>query len=186
MGRALPVSTPWTVCGGCRTGRHERTLPRGDLGQKGIAGPQPGRDRLDSGSPGQLPDLRDLIVWDESHHGAVRACPRGTTGAMQVCLVLHGRIGVNDQRDPVDVDAACRDVGRHQRADRTAGERIQIAGTRVLRKVAVQLNRRDASLDKAAGQRSGPTLGPGEDQRSARGSGEIDKHRQAVGVADMK
>ena len=101
-------------------------------------------------------------------------------GAVQVGLVLDRRVGVDDERDVVDVDAAGRDVGGDQRAGRAGVEGVQVAGAGVLAEVAVQLDRRDAARVELAGQRLGAVLGAGEDERAAGRAGQVDQHREPV------
>ena len=62
----------------------------------------------------------------------VGAGPGGAAGAVQVGLVLDRRVGVDDERDVVDVDAACGDVGGDQRGRAALGEGVQVAGAGVL------------------------------------------------------
>ena len=71
---------------------------------------------------------------------AVGAGSRRTAGAVQVGLVLDRRVGVDDQRHVVDVDAAGGDVGGDEGARLAGVERVQVAGAGVLGEVAVQLD----------------------------------------------
>ena len=52
---------------------------------------------------------------------------------MQVRLVLGRRVGVNDQVDPVHVDAAGGDVRRDDDPDRAGRERGEVPFPRALR-----------------------------------------------------
>ena len=64
----------------------------------------------------------------------------GTPGAVQVRLVLGGRVDVDDQLHVVDVHAAGGDIGGHQHAGLAGGEGGQVAVAGRLRQVAVQVN----------------------------------------------
>ena len=84
----------------------------------------------------------------------VGAGARGAAGAVQVGLVLDRRVGVDDQADVVDVDAAGGDVRGDQRLRGAAGEGRHVAVTGVLRQVAVQLDRRHAEGVELLGRAS--------------------------------
>ena len=64
----------------------------------------------------------------------------GAPGAVQVGLVLGGRVDVDDQLHVVDVHTACGDVGGHQHPSFARGERREVAVAGGLREVAVQVN----------------------------------------------
>src|SRR5699024_6983341 len=104
----------------------------------------------------------------------------------QVGLVLGGRVGVHDEADVVDVDAAGGDVGGDEGLDAAGVERVHVAGAGVLRQVAVQVDRRDAHADELLGQLLRAVLGAGEDDRVARGGGELGQHLGARVVVDAQ
>ena len=122
----------------------------------------------------------DLLVGHQGDDGALVAGARRTARAVQVGLVLDRRVGVDDERHVVDVDAARGDVGRDQRGGGAGVERLHVAGARVLRQVAVQLDAGHAALVELAGERLGAVLGAREDDRAARGAGEVDQDRDAL------
>ena len=124
-------------------------------------------------------DVADLLVGHQRDDGARGAGARRTAGAVQVGLVLDRRVGVDDQRDVVDVDAAGRDVGGDQGRGLAGVERVQVAGAGVLAEVAVQLDGRARRCVELAGQRLGAVLGAGEDDGAAGRAGQVDQDRRA-------
>jgi hypothetical protein len=151
-----------------------------------VAGPEPGGGGRDARASGQVAHVTDLVIGHQRDHRAGRAGPRGTTRAVQICLVLDWRVGVDDQVDVVDMDTAGRDVRGHHGLHAAVGEGEQVAATRRLGQVAVQFHRRYTSRDELAGQCLGAVLGTGEHQRAAGCRGEIDEHRHAVVVAYLQ
>ena len=79
--------------------------------------------------------------------------------------MLGGRIAVHHQLHVVDVHAAGGDVGNHQHPRRPGGERRQVAVTRRLGQVAVQVDRGDTRLGQLAGELAGLVLGAQEQDR---------------------
>src|SRR5699024_1229787 len=84
--------------------------------------------------------------------GAGLPCTGGAPGAVQVGLVLDRRIGMDHQRDLVDVDATGGDVGAHQGRVAPGAEGLEVAGAGTLREVAVQVHGRHAAGGELAGQ----------------------------------
>ena len=124
-----------------------------------------GWDRL----PDQLldrPQIGHLIGADQRDRGAGRAGARGAADAVHIGLGLVGQIEVDDVADAVDVDAARRDVGRHQGADLAGAELAEHALALVLRLVTVDRMRRDARLGELAHHLVGAVLGTSEHQRA--------------------
>ena len=125
---------------GCDIGRH-LTDERGDLGR--------GRRDLhrgdgDGGLAQQVLDVFLLARHDDRDDRALRAGTGGAARAVQVRLVLHGRVDVDDQLDVVDVHAARGDVGRDEHLRGARRESGEVPVTRGLRQVAVQVHRRNA------------------------------------------
>src|SRR6478752_2200070 len=141
--------------------------------QRGVGGNALEVD-LDAGSLHQLLDVGLLLRQGQRDHGAVGACAGRTAGTVQVCLVLGGRIHVDDQLDVVDVDAAGRNVGGHQDADVAGGELGQVAVTGVVREVAVQVDGGDAGVGQGLGQLAGVVLGAHKEHPAAGARGELD------------
>ncbi len=132
------------------------------------------------------PDVAYLLVGHQGDDGARRPGARRTSRAVQVGLVLDRRVGVDDQRHVVDVDAAGGDVGGDQGRGLAGVEGRHVAGAGALAEVAVQLDGGNAALVELAGERLGTVLGPGEDHRAAGGAGEVDQHRDPVLAADVQ
>jgi hypothetical protein len=102
-----------------------------------MAGPKSRGRRHDARLAGQLAHVADLVVGHERDHCSVRAGAGRSTGAVQVRLVLDRRIGVDDEGDVVDVDAAGRDISGNQSVRGALGEGEQVAAARGLGQVAV-------------------------------------------------
>ena len=83
---------------------------------------------------------------------------------MHIVFADVGDVVVHDVRQVVDVDAACRDVGRHQGPDVAALEAGQRLRARSLALVAVQCQRLDAVLDQVFSDVVGAEFGAREDQ----------------------
>ena len=164
----------------------QRPLSRRQPSQQRVARSQPSHLRADRGPLGQRAHIRHLVGGHQGDHGAAGAGPRGPSGPVQVGLVLHRRVGVHDQIDVIDMDAASRDIGGDQRPHRAVGERIQVPGTSALAEVAVQLHCRHAGRDQLLGQLLRPVLGPGEHQRPPRRRGQFDQHRHPMGGLDLQ
>src|SRR4029450_12722466 len=99
---------------------------------------------------------------------------------MEVRLLLERGVGVYDERNVVDVDTPSGDVGGDERADAPGMEGRQVPRPGALVEVAVQLHSRDALRVELAGQCLGPVFGSGEDQRVARGAGELRQDRKPL------
>ena len=84
---------------------------------------------------------------------------------MHVGLRDVGQVEVDDQRQFVDVNAACGDVGRNQYGDLVVLELFERVLTGVLRLVAVDGLGRDACAGQVTRDTVGTVLGAGEDQR---------------------
>ena len=98
-----------------------------------------------------LRDVAMLRRLGERHDRAGSAGPRGVAGAVQVVLVIVGRVEVHDQVDVVDVQSAGGDIGGDEHPAVTRAERLQRADALVLVEVAV---------DRAGARRDPRGLGP--------------------------
>jgi hypothetical protein len=116
--------------------------------------------------PHQVADLAGLCGCLHGHHHAVGAASRGAARAVHVGLVLGGRIGVDDQVDSVDMDAAGGDVGGDHDPHRPGPERGEVPRPGALPQVAVQFRRGNPGSGELAGEPLRAVLGPSEDQRS--------------------
>jgi hypothetical protein len=137
-----------------------RVRPRRHVGAVGE------RDLLADGAL-DLPEQIDILGVAERDRGAGGAGAAGAADAVHVCLGHLGQIEVDDVADLVDVDAAGRDVGRHQHADLAALEVGEGALAGVLRLVAVDRLGALAGLGQVLGDPVGAVLGAGEDQHPA-------------------
>jgi hypothetical protein len=87
---------------------------------------------------------------------------------------------MDDDPHVVDMDAPGSDVGSHERRDGAGRECAEVAVTGGLAQIAVQFNGFDAGRDKLAGEGPSTMLGSGEHDRSTRGSGQVDQHREPI------
>ena len=77
----------------------------------------------------QFSGLGDVSLGDEGDNNSCLTCASGSTGAVEVILVISGDVEVDNTADIVDVDAPRRDVGRHKGANAASGERREGAVT---------------------------------------------------------
>ncbi len=120
----------------------------------------------------QAEDLAALVRQGQGDHDAGAAGTGGAARAVQVVLVVAGRVHVQDQVDAVDVDAAGGDVGRDERVDVTVLEVGQGPRTGALRHAAVQRVGLHAGLAELLGDAVGTELGADEDDRAALAGGD--------------
>ena len=99
--------------------------------------------------------------------GARRARAAGAADAVQVGLLVLGRLVVDDVRDALDVDAARGDVGADQDVDLAVAERAQRLLAGALAEVAVDRAGGEAALLELLGDVGGGPLGTAEDHREA-------------------
>ncbi len=128
----------------------------------------------------QAEDLTTLVRQRQRDDDTGLAGTGGTARAVQVVLVVTGRVHVQDQVDAVDVDTAGGDVGRDERVDEALLEVLEHASTGTLRHTAVQGVRLDAGLDELLGDAVGAQLGADEDDRAALAGGDRRGDRRLV------
>ena len=103
-----------------------------------------------------------LLGQDEGDDAPGGPGAGGAARAVQVGLVLGGRVDVDHELDAGDVDPPGGDVGGDHDVDLPGGEGPHGALARVLAHVALQLDGGDPGLDELAGQAPGEVLGAGE------------------------
>nr|WP_254211487.1 hypothetical protein [Streptomyces sp. ADI95-16] len=128
----------------------------------------------------QAEDLTALVRERQRDHDARLAGAGGTARAVQVVLVVTGRVHVQDQVDAVDVDTAGGDVGRDERVDVAVLEVREDAGAGTLRHAAVQRVGLHAGLDELLGDAVGAQLGADEDDGAALAGGDGGRDRRLV------
>ncbi len=128
----------------------------------------------------QAEDLATLVRQREGDHDTGLAGAGGTARAVQVVLVVAGRVHVQDQVDAVDVDTAGGDVGGDERVDVAVLEVGEDAGTGTLRHAAVQRVGLHAGLDELLGDAVGAQLGADEDDGAALAGGDGGRDRRLV------
>ena len=95
----------------------------------------------------------------------VGARAAGAADAVQVGLLVLGRLVVDDVRHALDVDAARGDVGADQHVDLAVAERAQRLLARALAEVAVDRAGGEAALRELVGDVGGRPLRTAEDHR---------------------
>ncbi|WTX72007.1 hypothetical protein OG788_22410 [Streptomyces sp. NBC_00647] len=128
----------------------------------------------------QPEDLAALVRQRQRHDGAGAAGAGRTAGAVQVVLVVTGRVHVQDEVDAVDVDTAGGDVGRDERVDVTVLEVGQRPGPGALRHAAVQRVGLHTGVAELLGDAVGAQLGTDEDDRAALAGGDRGGDRRLV------
>ena len=108
--------------------------------------------------------LGGLLFRDEVEGVAHHLGPGGAADPVDVVLGDVGDVEVDHVRERLDVDAAGRDVGRHQHQQVAALEAGQGVGALRLAAVAVDALAGDAVLLEELGEPVRPVLGAGEDE----------------------
>ena len=112
--------------------------------------------------------------FDERHDDALRASPGRSAGTMCVGLGIFGWIVVHHDIHTIHVDAAGRDIRRHQDRLHAASEGAQGPFALGLAQTTVQGSRTDTGSDQFARQAVRGALGAHEQQRSLRVRGNRD------------
>jgi len=162
------------------------TNTRGEFLQQRVARGHGGDDGIDAGFLHELRNLAPLGFLHDRDNSAVIAGASGATRTMQIRLVFDGRIGVNHQRDVIDMNAASGDVGGDEHHCSTFRERGQVPDSNVLGEVAVHLDCGHAAGIELLGQGLGPVLRAGEHDGTTRSRGEINQHGQTISGSDME
>src|SRR5262249_52792746 len=114
-----------------------------------------------------------LLGEDEGGCDSAPPCAPRATGAVQVSLVLLGRIEVDDVLDPLDVETSCGHVGGDEDAHSSGLEPLERALPRPLGEVAVHGHGFDAVTFEPLRETVGAALGANEDQRQAIPTGQV-------------
>src|SRR5699024_5057206 len=186
---AAPAAGATFAVGGIGLARlmRRRALPGSQLRQHRAGGDHGGVVLgSDTGLAHQVVHIALLVRGLHRDHGAGLPGAGGAPGAVQVGLVLDRRIGVDHQRDLVDVDATGGDVGAHQGRVAPGAEGLEVAGAGTLREVAVQVHGRHAAGGELAGQVLRAVLGAGEHDRAARRGGQVLEHVEAGCALDLE
>ncbi len=112
----------------------------------------------------QLP-ARDVVPVAQRDRGAVRARAAGAADAVQIGLLVLGRLVVDHVGDVVDVDTAGGDVRAHQYIDLAVAERAQRLFAGALPQVAVDRAGREAAPRELLGDIGRRALRAAEDHR---------------------
>src|SRR5690606_19537550 len=89
----------------------------GELVEHGVTRGDVAERRLDLRALQQFAHAATAVARDERHDAALATRAARAARAVQVRLVLVRRVGLHDEVDVVDVDAARGDVGRDEHAD---------------------------------------------------------------------
>ena len=128
---------------------------------------------LDLGAAEQLVHLATAVLVHQGDDGADLAGAPGASRAVQVGLVLLRRVGLDHERDVIDVDAAGSDIRRHQHVDPAAGQQLQVARAAALVQVTVQARRGDAGVFEVVAHLFGERTRAGEDEGLAVAGSEL-------------
>ena len=94
---------------------------------------------------------------------------RGATDSVDVIFGFHRQVKVDDVRDVVDVDAACRDVGCDEDSRPPVTEAVQRALPRGLRLIPMNGIARNTCEEQPLGNLVGTVFGAREDERPLHG-----------------
>jgi len=134
--------------------------------------------------------VRSLALLFGQHHGDNVACgtrTRGTAGAVEVRLVLGGRVNVDNKLDAIDVHPACSDIGSDKHTVGVAAKESKVAVTLTLRQVPVQINGGDAGSREIRGELLRLMLGACEEDATAKARGKRLNHLALrLGAVDVE
>ena len=111
-----------------------------------------------------------LVGLDEGDHHTVLTSTGGSTGTVDVGLVILGRVVVDDRGHAIDVDAAGRHVGGHQCVHAATGEVGECSGALALAASTVDGGGFDLGAGQLLGETVGAVPGPAEDDGRPGGS----------------
>ncbi len=187
--RALSALSALTALhgGGELSGAHPRSLLPHQVGDLGRVGADTLGLHVDLRVAQQALRRAALLRHDDRHNVASLAGTRGATGAVQVRLVLGGRVHVDHELDAVHMHPARGHIGRDEHACVPAREARKVAVAGTLREVAVQVHCRDPRAGELLGQTLGLVLGSREEHSATRAGGERrDELTLGIGVGDVE
>ena len=106
----------------------------------------------------------DLVDADQADRLAHRARPAGPADAMDVVLRVPRQLEVDDDREVLDIETACRDIGRHEDPDLAGLEALERPRPFRLRAIAVDRDRVEPLAVEARREPRGRELGAREDE----------------------
>jgi len=98
----------------CFLSRDVGAFAGGELFQDRVRRVSVGRRGADLGLTKEVADVSPLLWQFERDHCPCLAGSRCPPGAVEVCLVLDGWVGMDDEGDVVDVDSPSGDVRRNE------------------------------------------------------------------------
>ena len=130
-------------------------------------GGEPGLDelRVEAELLGDQADVEPLLRRHERDPLAGPAGASGATHAVDVGVVVGGRIEVDHVRDVLEVEPTGGDVGRDQDVVRTRREPAERTFALWLRHAAMELTGMEALFAQDTSETIRPVLGPDEHQR---------------------
>src|SRR5262249_28570129 len=135
--------------------------------------------------PSRDPARLSLLIREyEGDRGPAPSGPAGAAGAVDVALVLVGRVEIDYVGDVVEVEAAGGNVGSDQCRDLAGLEAGQGSLAGALRHVAVHRGGGDAVARELLDEALGSALRPDEDQRRLEAADVLDEHLDLRVVGD--
>lgn len=128
-------------------------------------------------------ERRHLAATARGNEGDDRAaltCATGTAGAVQVGLVFLGHVGLQDETNVVNVDAASCHIRRHEYIDAARFELLEVALTLRLVEIAVQGDGAHARILKIHRHAFGAKTRASEDEHPAAGASKLFDDRIAI------
>src|SRR5690606_6320001 len=185
--RPAPYPPAGTGAGRDRAGSGDLgRVPGGEVGEAGIVG-----EHLDLRQVGQpeaaleAADVQFLVPLDERDGEPGGAGAGGAARAVEVVLVVVGRVAVDHDVDVVDVDAAGGDVGGDEHRPAAGGEPAERLLPLALGEVAVDGRGAHAEGDEVAGEAVAVALGAAEHEGAAADGAEAGDDPGLVHVVDL-
>ena len=92
------------------------------------------------------------VIFRRDETDRIADCVRaaGASDAVDIILGVHREIVIHDMRDPIHIDAARGDVGRHEHPDGAGFEILQCAEPLILRTIGMDRSRLDSAALQTA------------------------------------